>query len=170
MALLSNLGCLNCLLPVFSSSHRSSFRAPSMPSSSYFTRPLDNFNHQPPFPSLTSLLSSIPKLLDYSYTSTGISNIKVIPHLTTSHPSPPLPYLPLRHSKDERHTRAAFFTAPINMVTKPLESIPPIRSHSCCLTQGLHHFISFSSLSHQPPIQLPYNLQFNLRCKPLEIL
>lgn len=73
--------------------------------------PFDNFNHRSPFPSLTSLLSSRPKLFISSYKSTGHTYIEVIlislPHypclleLTSALRSPSL--------KGYSYSRPAFF-------------------------------------------------------------
>lgn len=124
---------------------------PWEPPSSYFMWPLDNVNCQSPFASLTSLLSSRPKLqsLPTSPQETQISVIALSLH--PSHTSA----LRSPSSRGYRDSKPAFFIAPIKLVTEPLESVYPFHSHAPCLIQGLCHTTWAPTLSSLSVSQTP---------------
>lgn len=171
---LSYLGCLNCLLPGFF------LLSPFFPWGPHLCLHLPISCHgllmtstTIVHPSLTSLLSSTPKLLVASHRSTGHSKIKVISshHLHTLH----CLNLPLGASGPQaqkiRSTLEQPFSLPLSNGHWAFRIYTSIHSHSHCLIQGLNHLLLLRLLfltSHW--IQLPYHLQFNLRYKPPEIL
>lgn len=140
-----------------------------MPSSSYFTWPLDDFNHHTP-----SISNISPEF--YSKSSIRFPQVhrkfKNQSHFPSRHLTPftalnlPLGASGAQAQKIRGTLEQPFFIAPIKMVTEHLESTPPIHSHSHCLIQGLNQLYQFLRLLFSPasdPIAVSFTVQSKIQ-------